>query len=178
MYRKILAALDNSAVGDRIFEQALAMAQATQAELMLVHGLSGEEDGSPFPLPAGVEAMYWAPGTEINLEQWRQEWERYETESLNRLRHFAAIANQAGVQTEFRQLLGIPAKSICKVAQQWGADLIILGNRGRSGITELLLGSVSNYVMHHAPCSVLVVKLGSLARSEEAAAEIAEAATL
>lgn len=178
MYTKILAALDNSAVGDRIFEQALAMAQATQAQLMLVHGLSGEEDGSPFPIPAGVEAMYWAPGTEINLEQWRQQWQQYETESLNRLRRLAAIANQAGVNTEFRQVVGVPAKAICQAAQQWGADLIILGNRGRSGLTELLLGSVSNYVMHHASCSVLVVKLGSLIKSEADAAAIAEAATL
>ncbi len=178
MYTKILVAIDNSAVSDRIFEQALALAQATQAQIMLVHGLSGEEEGSPFPIPAGVEAMYWAPGTEINLEQWRHQWETYETKSLDRLRQFSAIANQAGVNTEFRQVVGVPGKAICQVAQQWSADLIVVGNRGRSGLTELLLGSVSNYVMHHAPCSVLVVKLGSLVDSEESASAIAEAATL
>ncbi|MEO0350033.1 MAG: universal stress protein, partial [Cyanobacteria bacterium P01_A01_bin.15] len=41
---------------------------------------------------------------------------------------------------------------------QWNADLIMMGRRGRSGFSELLLGSVSNYVMHHAPCSVLTVQ--------------------
>ncbi len=39
-----------------------------------------------------------------------------------------------------------------------GADLIVLGRRGRTGLAEALLGSVSNYVLHHAPCSVLVVQ--------------------
>ena len=43
------------------------------------------------------------------------------------------------------------------MANSWQADMIIVGNRGRSGLSEFFLGSVSNYVMHHAPCSVLVV---------------------
>ncbi|WP_442949349.1 universal stress protein [Nostoc sp.] len=40
----------------------------------------------------------------------------------------------------------------------WGADLIVLGRRGLKGFAELLAGSVSNHVVHHSPCSVLVVQ--------------------
>ncbi len=39
-----------------------------------------------------------------------------------------------------------------------GADLIVVGRRGRSGLSELILGSASNYVLHHAPCSVLTLQ--------------------
>ena len=47
---------------------------------------------------------------------------------------------------------------ICNAAISWQADLIIMGRRGRTGLSELFLGSVSNYVLHHAPCAVLVVQ--------------------
>ncbi|PSR18920.1 universal stress protein [filamentous cyanobacterium CCP3] len=166
MYRKILVALDNSPSSDALFTHALELAQATGGELLLVHSLSSQEDSSPLPMSATLDSIYWAPGTEIDLEAWRQEWVRYETESLERLRHFAAIANTAGVTAEFRQLVGNPATAICKAAQEWHADLILIGNRGRSGLSELVLGSVSNHVMHRAPCSVLVMKAAALSEAE------------
>lgn len=164
MYRKILVALDNSPTSATLFAQALELAQATGGSLLLVHSL--QEDSSPLPMAAQLDGIYWAPGTELDLETWRQEWVRYETASLDRLRHQAAIANTAGVTTEFRQLIGNPAAVICKAAQEWGADLILIGNRGRTGLTELVLGSVSNNVMHNAPCSVLVMKAAALSPAE------------
>jgi nucleotide-binding universal stress UspA family protein len=62
-----------------------------------------------------------------------------------------------GIKTEFTQIPGNPGQTIKKIAQNWDADLIVMGSRGRTGLSELVLGSVSNYVMHHAPCSVLIV---------------------
>jgi nucleotide-binding universal stress UspA family protein len=53
---------------------------------------------------------------------------------------------------------GDPGHSICESAQNWGADLIVLGRRGRTGFAEAFLGSVSNYVVHHASCSVFVIQ--------------------
>ena len=55
---------------------------------------------------------------------------------------------------------GDPRKKIVDVAAKWKADLIILGCRGRKGLDRLLMGSVSEAVVHHAPCSVLVVRVG------------------
>jgi nucleotide-binding universal stress UspA family protein len=63
-----------------------------------------------------------------------------------------------GVKGEYRQIYGHAAKTICKVAREENIDLIVIGRRGRSGLGELFLGSVSNYVLHHAPCSVLIVQ--------------------
>ncbi|MEA5450966.1 universal stress protein [Leptolyngbya sp. CCNP1308] len=166
MYRKILVALDNSPASDALFDQALELAQATDGALLLVHSLSNQEESSPLPMSARLDNIYWAPGTELDLEAWRQAWTRYENESRDRLRRHAATANTAGVPTEFRQLIGNPATVICKAAQEWGADLILIGNRGRTGLAELVLGSVSNHVMHRAPCSVLVMKAETLSPTE------------
>ncbi|MDX1935219.1 MAG: universal stress protein [Capsulimonadales bacterium] len=49
-------------------------------------------------------------------------------------------------------------EALTELAREDGTDLIVIGSRGRSGWEEILLGSVSNYVLHHAPCSVLVVR--------------------
>jgi nucleotide-binding universal stress UspA family protein len=85
-------------------------------------------------------------------------WKAYKADSLEILQAFAAQANDTGVKVEIVQCVGAPGRTICEVAADWGADLIAIGRRGHSGIGELLLGSVSNYVLHHTPCSVLTVQ--------------------
>jgi nucleotide-binding universal stress UspA family protein len=158
MYKKILVALDNTAISESVFEQGLKLAQAMSANLMLVHVLTSEEEGSPFPIPPGMEATYWVPASEMELEIWKEDWARFETACLETLRTYSRTANAAGVNAEFRQLVGHPGRSICQIARAWGAQLVIVGNHGRSGLSEFFLGSVSNYVLHHAPCAVLVIK--------------------
>ena len=54
-------------------------------------------------------------------------------------------------------LRGAPDQQIIERAKEWDADLIVVGSHGR-GFWGRLIGSVSNGVMHHAPCSVLVVR--------------------
>lgn len=57
---------------------------------------------------------------------------------------------------------GNPEQEIVEIARNWGADLIVVGSHGR-GFWGRLLGSVSDGVLHHAPCSVLVVRPASIA---------------
>lgn len=57
-------------------------------------------------------------------------------------------------------LKGTPARAIVEAAKEWHADLIIVGSHGRGLWGRLTLGSVSDAVIHHAPCSVLVVRGG------------------
>lgn len=55
-------------------------------------------------------------------------------------------------------LRGSPAQAIVEEAEQWGADLIVVGSHGYGFWKRMFLGSVSNAIVHHAPCSVLVVR--------------------
>lgn len=53
---------------------------------------------------------------------------------------------------------GDPGKLICKVAKEQGADLIVMGTRGLNLMKEMLLGSVSHYVLQHAGCPVMTIR--------------------
>ncbi len=171
MYGKVLAAVDRSDMGHQVFAEALEIAKANQSRLMLLHVLSLEEDGSPgVPLYAGP-AVYPIPD-ETYLAAYRQQWDDYEQAGLDLLRSLTDEAIAVGIHPEFTQNTGNPGRTICDLSRTWGADLIVMGRRGRAALTELFLGSVSNYVMHHAKCSVLIVQ-GQLAASTNASPQTA-----
>jgi nucleotide-binding universal stress UspA family protein len=79
-----------------------------------------------------------------------------------------AREHAAGVIAEWRPKLapgaptltpeGHPAEEIVAAAKAWPADLIVIGSHGRGGLGRVLLGSVAEAVMRHAPCPVLVVR--------------------
>ncbi|HEY7255048.1 MAG TPA: universal stress protein, partial [Solirubrobacterales bacterium] len=63
--------------------------------------------------------------------------------------------NQEGIETRTRAASGDPGKALVELAEECGADLLVIGNKG---MQRRVLGSVPNTVTHRAPCSVLVVK--------------------
>ena len=157
MLHKILVAMDDSAIGEHVFNEALYLAKATEAKLMLLHVLSMDEKGYPdnafLPNPTDASGGFINQSVRTYLEQ----LETFKEYGLNLLRSRADEAKLAGVPTEFTQTLGSPGYSICDLARTWEADLIMTGRRSRSLVSKLFLGSVSNYVNHNAPCSVLTV---------------------
>jgi nucleotide-binding universal stress UspA family protein len=74
------------------------------------------------------------------------------------LREAAEQAEAAGVDVQTFARQGDPADAILDVAEEQGADLIVVGNKGMTGAKRFLLGSVPNKVSHHAPCSVLIIR--------------------
>jgi nucleotide-binding universal stress UspA family protein len=72
------------------------------------------------------------------------------------LRSLAEIGTERGVPVSLEAVTGSPAEGVVKVAEQVGADLIVVGNKGMRG-TRRVLGSVPNSIAHAAPCSVLIV---------------------
>ncbi|MGI0493580.1 universal stress protein [Alkalinema pantanalense CENA528] len=157
MFRRILVALDRSESSPAIFQEALGLARSMGATLMLLHIASVFEDGYSAPFYPGVDGIYSTIHDEV-IKSYLVHWEALQEESLNWLRSLCEQATAAGVPTEFGQMVGDPGQVICAQARYWKADLILIGRRGRKGLTELVLGSVSNYVLHHAPCSILTVQ--------------------
>jgi nucleotide-binding universal stress UspA family protein len=156
MFNRILVAVDRSEMSIKVFEQALSLAKITSANLMLLHVLSQEEEGSPEAL-VFPNIDYYPGWNEQSFQLYQEHWEKFKNEGLQMLQSWSAQANKSGVNTEFTQNTGNPGRRICELAIDWNADLIMMGRRGRSGLTEFFLGSVSNYVLHHAPCSVQIV---------------------
>lgn len=156
MFHKILVALDRSKIAKQTFDKSLAQAREPSSSLMLLHVLSPGDEG--YPILPGIQYPYIPVGEEDLLGSYLKQREIYEQQGIDMLRSLTESAIAAGVKAEFTQKVGNPGRVICNLARTWGADLIVVGRRGRSGLNELLLGSVSNYVLHHAPCSVLVVE--------------------
>ena len=69
------------------------------------------------------------------------------------------VTAHPGVQVTTRALAGPPTRTLLDAAA--GADLVVVGTRGRGGFAGLLLGSVSQQCVHHAPCPVVVVPAGA-----------------
>lgn len=158
MFQNILVAIDMSEMADDVFAKALSLAQTHQSKLFLVHVISGEEDNSPLPVPPDIGELYPAAHNELTLEMWQKQWDDYIKEGLNLLKDYQEKATLSNVQADYHQCQGSPARTICKLAKEHNIDLIVIGRRGRTGISEMFLGSVSNYVLHHAPCSVLTIQ--------------------
>jgi nucleotide-binding universal stress UspA family protein len=128
MYHHIVVGTDGSTTASRAVDQAIELAAVTGATLHLVHAW----DVSP--------AMA-----------------RVEDDGSEMLAATAAVAAEAGVTVETHIVRSDPGDALVSVATEVGADLLVVGNRGMSGIQRLLLGSVANRISHHSPCTLLIV---------------------
>lgn len=142
MIQHLLIAVDGSPSSHHAANQGLGLARQTQAKVTLLFVLE-----APPVIPVGPLSGYVMtspPRTEADLERARTE--------LN------SLAENAAVPVETRVELGSPADVICELADRLSVDLVVIGARGLSAGTRWLLGSVSDRVVHHAPCPVLVVR--------------------
>lgn len=167
MYQRILVAVDDSAISQQAFSKALSLAKVFASKLHLIHVIvpvtQEYQDASLIAFSGG-----FYPG---GMDQVVKEtWSNIEEAGLSLLKDFGEKAQKAGVVAEFTQKIGQPDREIVEFARDWGADLVVIGSHGRTGLNEFVLGSVSNYVLHHVSCSVLLIHPeGSLDTSQESA---------
>ena len=157
MMDKILVALDCSENNRSIFDTAVSLAKVTSASLMLLHILSERDPDYP-KLPSYA---YYSVLKDSENGMFQTKFAEYEQKKINFLKNLVRKAMAVGIDTQYAQFSGIPGCEICEMASLWSADLILVGSRGLEGLKEMFLGSVSNYVTHHAPCSVLIVRTNS-----------------
>lgn len=160
MFHRILVAIDESERREQVVNAAIALATAQNAQLRLVHVVTFTENDLPrSPLAlTNVGFVVEESVYEEVLQRYVQEQQEFEKRHLNGLHDTAQAIAVKGVLVDYCLAYGDPGKEICDLAQSWHADTIVLGRRGNVGVKEFLLGSVSNYVVHHAPCTVLVVQ--------------------
>jgi nucleotide-binding universal stress UspA family protein len=156
LFNKILVALDRASASEDVFAKALGLAKCSQAKLVLLSAIAPNNISylNP-PIYPGGEAISL---TDAAIKLYLENQEKERKLSLEFLDGLVLRANEANISAEINLQLGDPARSICDVADTLAVDLIVVGRRGYSGLNELWMSSVSNYVLHHAPCSVLVVQ--------------------
>lgn len=156
-FQRILIAIEDSPLDASVFTAAIELAQSNKAMLKLVHCIGEEIVAEP------ISTMPFEPNLSPSLlmDNYQTQQiiiEQQTEEAQTILKRYSQEAMSHGVPTLSDYLVGEVGYQLCEAAKDWVADLIVVGRRGRSGLAEALLGSVSNYVVHHAPCSVLVIQ--------------------
>jgi len=145
VFASIVVGTDGSESAQEAVRQAVELAARLGATLRIVSAYE--------PVPAGrlrEEATQVPPDLQWMINP------REDVDAT--LRGAAEAAREGGVEAETYARQGDPADAILDVAEEQGADLIVVGNKGMTGARRFLLGSVPNKVSHHAPCSVLIIR--------------------
>jgi nucleotide-binding universal stress UspA family protein len=150
MFHRILVAIDHTESSPFVFEQAFGLAQSNRSALMLQSVLALLDDTYSGDSYLGIP--------QSALPIYIKKFHDLEETGIGKLRMLESQSTAAGIPTEITQSIGDPGELICALAGTWNADLIVMGRRGLNGLHEFFMGSVSNYVLHHAPCHVLVIQ--------------------
>jgi nucleotide-binding universal stress UspA family protein len=154
--RPIVFATDGSPSAAEARQEAFELAGLTGAPLLAV---SVEHTSLP---PIGY-APYGYPDIAVELR--RIEHER----AASAVAEVAAAAAAAGLACETVKPIGVTVDEICRIARERDAQMIVIGSHGWGAAHRLFFGSVSEGVLHAAPCPVLVVR-GADAVEEHATA--------
>jgi nucleotide-binding universal stress UspA family protein len=145
MFKTIVVGTDGSETASQAVRQAIELAKELGASIELVSAYE--------PVPAArlreearqvPEDLQWMVNPREDVDA--------------TLREAAAWVESDGLNVRTYAREGDPADAILDVAEERGADLIVVGNKGMTGAKRFLLGSVPNKVSHHAPCSVLIIR--------------------
>ena len=145
MFQSIVVGTDGSQTAGEAVREAIELAKAVGASIELVSAYEPvsnqrlREEARQAP-----EDMQWMVNPREDVDA--------------TLREAAEQVEEAGVSVNTYAREGDPADAILDVAEERGADLIVVGNKGMTGAKRFLLGSVPNKVSHHAPCSVLIIR--------------------
>jgi nucleotide-binding universal stress UspA family protein len=137
-FRRILIALDDSAIAAHALKAATDLTTALKAQAALVYVVDPTlaQPDSGIPAAEGVATL-------------KREGQAF----------LATAAQRTGEPPAWQFLRdGKPSDQILAAAREWDADVIVIGTHGRSGVSRLLLGSTAEAVVRHAPCPVLVIK--------------------
>lgn len=144
MYQRIMVAIDGSDTAARGLNEAIALAKDQKARLAIV-----------YVIDLVVIFEFGEPAV-----SYRESAREFARKTIERAR---GSARAAGIEPEVLSpeiyTTGYHvADTIAQLAQQWNADLLVVGTHGRRGVSRLLLGSVAQRIVRVAPCPLLLVR--------------------
>jgi nucleotide-binding universal stress UspA family protein len=145
VFERIVVGTDGSETATEAVRQAVELARLSEAKLGIVAAFE------PIPESRIREEKGEVPG-DVSYAVGPREDVHVTLEGA------VGMAKQEGVEVKSYPREGDPADAIIDVAEETGADLIVVGNKGMTGAKRFLLGSVPNKVSHHAPCGVYIVR--------------------
>jgi len=166
LFEKILVPLDGSEHSLRALQIAIQIAKKFDGKITLIHVYSVAVGPVIIPEPTTLTPPMIPAMTPAEVSK-AVEATRKVGSSILTDGEQKAKAEEVQVETTLKE--GHTVQEIVKTAKEGKFDLIVIGGRGISKIRELLLGSVTDGVIHHAPCPVLVIKL--VPQSEECASQ-------
>ncbi|RLG82694.1 MAG: universal stress protein [Thermoprotei archaeon] len=141
LFNKILVPYDGSSYADKALEIACRFSKDYGSKVRILYVIDASH------------AWVIVSGITLSLK------EKLVSEAKKLLSKATEYAKEKyGIIVESKFRIGHPANDIIEEAEEWGADLIIIGAKGISGLKRLLLGSVAEAIAHHANCNVLIVR--------------------
>ncbi len=147
--KKIIVSTDGSENAKRAFEAACLLAKQNGSELLVVHVVS-----------EALPAQYAPIGINEPVADYTAYFNSVEQKGKELVNATVSEAQKAGVNAtgEVLRTIASPVEAILEASDRYHANLIVVGTRGLGGFKKLFLGSVSNGIVSHATCSVLVVR--------------------
>jgi len=140
--KKILVAVDTATIGTDVLPIADELARCTRAAVLLVSVADIR----------GVGVSEASPPVQVTTASLRQE--------AQAMLESAAQLFKSNIRPMLIVREGFPEKELVAAAHDSHADLLVMGTHGRTGLAHMFKGSVAESVLHHAPCPVLIVKIG------------------
>jgi nucleotide-binding universal stress UspA family protein len=142
MGESIVVGTDGSVTARRAVDEAVRLAKALDAEIHVVSAFEPVRGAHISGAPEGA-AKLWAPLPDAEVEA--------------KLSEAGAAIRMRDVPVKTHAVQKDPADALLAVADQVGASMIVVGNRGMHSAKRFVLGNVPNKVSHHANCNVLIV---------------------
>lgn len=149
---KLLVAVDGSEASNKALQKAIDLAVPAHALVVLMTVIEPISDYFPKVMMPTGDWVGWQSAPNVELEKALMET----GQAL--LQKGETICQQAGVEYQTRLEIGNPREIICAIAKDEAPDFLVMGSRGLGTVERLMLGSVSDYVVHHATRPVIVVR--------------------
>lgn len=142
-YKRIVVGTDGSETAEKAVSKAIELADSLGAKL---------------DIASAVEPVHPSQMQGLNPDSSVVDQPSPGSSAERLVAGIADQASDAGIDVDTWIRTGDAAGTLIDVAIEVGSDLVVVGNRGMTGLSRFLMGSVSNKITHHAPCDVLVVR--------------------